>query len=74
MPTLKGSEEALFYIQCFLYLVSSSINVSVFHITWLDTFWKDLIHSEKFESESQRDTANLYAIAWRLEVTQVFIY
>ena len=23
----------------FLYLIFSSINVSIFHITWLDTFW-----------------------------------
>ena len=30
-------------VQCFLYLVSS-INVSVFHITWLSTFWTELIH------------------------------
>ena len=27
----------------FLYLISTSINVSVFHSTWLDTFWTDLI-------------------------------
>ena len=25
----------------FVYLLSSSVNVSIFHITWLDTFWKD---------------------------------
>ena len=43
MPTLKGTEASLSHVQCFLYLVSSSINVSVFHITWLDTFWTDLI-------------------------------
>ena len=30
--------------QCFLYLVSSSINGSIFHITWLDTFRTDLIY------------------------------
>ena len=42
MPTLKGTEASLSHVQCFLYLVSSSINVSVFHITWLDTFWTDL--------------------------------
>ena len=42
MPTLKGTEATLFYIQCFLYLISSSENVSVFHSTWLDTFWTDL--------------------------------
>ena len=40
--TLKGTEVSLSYAQCFLYLVSSSINVSIFHITWLDTFWTDL--------------------------------
>ena len=36
---LKGTEASLSYVQCFLYLVSSSINVSNFHIEWLDTFW-----------------------------------
>ena len=30
-------------LQCFSYLVSSSVNVSIFHSTWLDTFWTDLI-------------------------------
>ena len=29
----------------FLYLVSSSIKVFIFHITWLDTFWTDLCPS-----------------------------
>ena len=38
VPTLKGTEVTLSYVQCFLYLVSSSINVSIFHSTWLDTF------------------------------------
>ena len=28
MPTMKGAETSLSYVQCFLYLVSSSINVS----------------------------------------------
>ena len=37
MPTLKGTEVSLSYEQCFLYLVSSSRNVSIFHNTWLDT-------------------------------------
>ena len=32
MPTLKGTEASLFYVQCFLCLVSSSVNVSIFHI------------------------------------------
>ena len=46
MPPLKGTEASLFYVQCVLYLVSSSVNVSVFHIAWLDTFWKDLTYWE----------------------------
>ena len=44
VPTLKGTEASLSYVQCFLYFVSSSINVSVFHITWMDTFWRDLVY------------------------------
>ena len=39
---LNGTEESLSYVQCFSYLVSS-VNVSSFHMTWLDTFWTDLI-------------------------------
>ena len=41
VPTLKGTEASLSYGQCCLYLVYPSINVSIFHITWLDTFWID---------------------------------
>ena len=41
---MKGTESTLSRVQCFLYLVSSSINVSSFHFTWLDTFWTDLIY------------------------------
>ena len=44
VPTLKRTEASLSYVECFLYLVSSSINVSIFHITWLDTFWTNHIH------------------------------
>ena len=40
----EGDWGVISYVQCSLYLVSSSINVSVFHITWLDTFWTDLIY------------------------------
>ena len=42
VTTLKGTEVLLSCVQCFLYLVSSSINVSIFRITWPDTFWTDL--------------------------------
>ena len=43
VPTFKGIEVTLSYVQCFLYLVSS-IYVSIFHWTWLDTFWTNLIY------------------------------
>ena len=43
-PTLKRTEVSLSCVQCFLYLVSSSINVSIFHITWLHTFWTDHVY------------------------------
>ena len=45
VPTLKETEVSLSCVQCFLYLVSSSISVSIFHITWLDTFWTDLTYT-----------------------------
>ena len=38
VPTLKGTEASLSCVQCFLHLVSSSTNVSIFHTLWLDTF------------------------------------
>ena len=44
VPTLKGTEASLSYVQCFLYLLSS-INTSIFCIMWLDTFWTDLVYS-----------------------------
>ena len=37
-PTLKGTEVSLSSVQCFLYLVSSSVDFSILHSTWLDTF------------------------------------
>ena len=27
-----------------MFLVSSSVNASIFHVTWLDTFWTDLTY------------------------------
>ena len=42
-PYFEGDwRESLSYVQCFLYLASSSVNVSIFHSTWLDTFCTDL--------------------------------
>ena len=46
----EGDWVILSYVQCLLYLVSYSINISIFHSTWLDTFWTYLIflHSLHF--------------------------
>ena len=44
VPNLKETEASLPYVQCFLHLVSSLINVSIFHIAWLDTFWTTIIY------------------------------
>ena len=44
-----GSQGAYFegdrgiIVLCTMFLVFSSVNVSIFPITWLDTFWTDLI-------------------------------
>ena len=43
VATLKGTETSFSYVQCFLYLVSSSINVSIFYIMGMDTFWTDVV-------------------------------
>ena len=42
MPALMGTEASLSFVKCVLYLVSSSINVSVFYITWLDIIWTEV--------------------------------
>ena len=52
------TETSLPYVQCFLYLVSSSINVSIFHSTWLDTFWTDLVFA-------------LLGLAWRVTQKEI---
>ena len=42
VPTLKGTEASLSYIQCYLYLVSSSVNVS---ISWyVAGYFPDRLH------------------------------
>ena len=48
VPTLKETEVLLSYVQCFLYLVSSSINVFIIHCMWSDKFWKDIVYIEIF--------------------------
>ena len=44
VPALKATEASLSYVQCFLYLISSSIDVSMFHSTGLGPFWTGLIY------------------------------
>ena len=44
MPTLKGTEMSWSYIQGFFHFVSSPVHVFIFHITWLDTLWIDLVY------------------------------
>ena len=43
VPTLRGTEAPFSHVQCFLYLISSLINISIFHSTWLGTFWTYLV-------------------------------
>ena len=38
----KGDWGAI--VLCTMFLVSSSVNVFIFHSTWLDTFWTDLVY------------------------------
>ena len=45
VPTLKRTDASLSYVQCIWHLISSLINVFIFHSAWLDTFWTDLIHT-----------------------------
>ena len=40
----EGDWGVIVQLQCFMYVVSSSINVFIFHITWVDTFWTELIY------------------------------
>ena len=65
MPTLKGMEALLFYVQCFLYLVSSLINIFIFYITRLDMFfWIDLIYTMEYSSARRKDEILLFVIIW----------
>ena len=50
VPTLKGTEVSLSYAQCFLHLVSSSIDISICGSAWLGTFWTDLVYQLSYKS------------------------
>ena len=66
VPTLKETETSLSYVQCSLYLVSSIMNVSIFHSTWLDTSWTDCIYHILFIilSENGIGVVSTYELLW----------
>ena len=51
----EGPEESLSCVQCFLYLVSSSINVSIFDVTWLNTYMCAYIYTHILYIYRERD-------------------
>ena len=63
VPMLKGTDTSLPHVQCFLYLVSS-INVSIFHTPWLDTFWTYLIQVYKISIDRVQDTPPQNIMPW----------
>ena len=72
VPTMKGTEVSLSYVQCFLYLLSSSINVSIFHVTWMDTFGTDLIIHKICKEWGMKKRVLWKQTCWVLEGLQVF--
>ena len=50
MPPLKGTKESLSCVQRFLYLVSSSVNVSIVRSTWLDPLWTALAYPKAWKA------------------------
>ena len=78
VPPLKGTEASLSHAQCFLYLVSSSINVSIFHSAWLDSFWTYLLCQsiifKKLESIAHVHTEQLmYIDSYELHMEWVHV-
>ena len=67
VPTLKGTKSSLSSVQCFLYLVFSAVNVSIFHSTWLDTFWTDLVYPKKLKILIQKNICTPMFIAYYLQ-------
>ena len=65
MPSLKRTEVSLSYEQCFLYLISSSVNVSIFHSAWLDTFWTGLVCCLQKTHLRSKDTHRLKLKGWK---------
>ena len=53
VPTLKGTKASLSCVQCFLYLVSPSISVSIFHSWILSGCVCLCVHHLSFPKEAQ---------------------
>ena len=70
MPTLYGTEVSLSHVQCFLPLLSS-INISIFLITWLDTFWIDLVYNSYTKNEKEQDLGDQKSMIGLLIINQV---
>ena len=76
VPALKGTEASLFNVQCFLYIVSSSINVSIFHVTWLDTSWTDFLYQgnriKNPEIDSHKHLTHLFKNFYSIKDVPIF--
>ena len=58
-------------VLCTMFLVSSSRNVSIFHITWLRTFWTDLVCTNLFTSFSlPRITLSIFSFIFDSSLPQ----
>ena len=61
-------------VLCTMFLVSSSINVSIFHITWLDTLWTDLISLSLIYTHTHTHTHTLIGNIVLLFIYMSFIF
>ena len=54
-------------VLCIMFLVSSAVNVSTFHMTWLDTFWTGHLYNdldESLENYTERKKSQLQKITY----------
>ena len=63
----------LYNVSCILCLVSSLISVSIFHITWLDTFWIDLVYKTLKIPQKFVRTKNQIHLRGRIQIQQTKI-
>ena len=60
-------------LQCFLYLVSS-INASIFHITWLYNFWTDLIYRKWILLTEKYKYNNIITVEYKIMDAFFFLF